>query len=252
MQTNEQAIQAFEQAGSAQQIIDAFLAYLEGYECIGFNAADFDQSDPSRLILYTSHPDVFGHLDEESDWWADDPVLARLNLGEMRPFDVEATWAEALPSAGYRWQAIRAAGLHRGVVFPTSKAGFVGAVHVICRDDDAVRATLNDHLSAMHAISTYMHAFMTELRPRAQRAEGVVRNTLQPYASKGMKALLTPREVGCLRWLAHGKTAEDIAVIESLSPHTVRDYIKSAMAKLEARTQAQAVARALKYNLFRI
>lgn len=252
MQTNEQAIRAFERADDAAAIIAAFLDYLTTYGCIGFNAADFDQSDPSRLILYTSHPQLFGHLDEESDWWVDDPVLARLNLGEMRPFDVEAAWAEALPSAAYRWDAIKGAGLHRGVIFPTSKAGFIGAVHVICADDAHIRARLDDHLTAMHAVSTYMHAFMTELRPHEQKGVGVVRNTLQPYASKGMKALLSPREVGCLRWLAQGKTAEDIAVIESISPHTVRDYLKGAMAKLEARTQAQAVARALKYNLFKI
>lgn len=252
MKIDNQTIAAFEQAEDAQQIIGVFIGFLGAHGCIGFTAADFDQSDRSRLLLYTSMPELFTELDSLSDWWMDDPVLARLNAGEMRPFDVEEAWRNPLPSAAPRWKAITQAGLQRGIIFPTSKAGFVGAVHVICANDDTVRDALDAHQTEMHAIALYMHAFMTELSPPPKADTGIVRNTLAPFPTNTVKAVLSPRETSCLRWLALGKTAEDIALIEEISPHTVRHYLRDAMAKLHARTQAQAVARALKYDMFQL
>lgn len=53
---------------------------------------------------------------------------------------------------------------------------------------------------------------------------------------------LTPREVECLTWAAHGKSDQIIAVICTLSPATVRSYIDSAANKLGATTRTQAVS----------
>jgi LuxR family transcriptional regulator, quorum-sensing system regulator CinR len=60
---------------------------------------------------------------------------------------------------------------------------------------------------------------------------------------------LTTRELDCLRWVALGKDTSDIAVILDISPHTVRDYLKSARFKLDAVTSAQAVSKAVKLGL---
>jgi DNA-binding CsgD family transcriptional regulator len=60
---------------------------------------------------------------------------------------------------------------------------------------------------------------------------------------------LTARELECLRWIALGKDTSDIAVILSISPHTARDYLKSARYKLDAVTSAQAVSKAVKLGL---
>jgi len=53
---------------------------------------------------------------------------------------------------------------------------------------------------------------------------------------------LTPREVECLTWAAHGKSDQIIAAICALSPATVRSYIDSAASKLGATTRTQAVS----------
>lgn len=58
-------------------------------------------------------------------------------------------------------------------------------------------------------------------------------------------AALTERERRVLSELALGRSTEEMAATIYLSPHTVRSHIKSAMAKLGARTRAQAVALAL-------
>jgi LuxR family transcriptional regulator, quorum-sensing system regulator CinR len=60
---------------------------------------------------------------------------------------------------------------------------------------------------------------------------------------------LTTRELECLRWIALGKDTSDIAIILSISPHTARDYLKSARFKLDCVTSAQAVSKAVKLGL---
>jgi DNA-binding NarL/FixJ family response regulator len=60
---------------------------------------------------------------------------------------------------------------------------------------------------------------------------------------------LTKREREVLRLLADGMRNEQVALQLSISPLTVRTHVKHAMAKLEADTRTQAVARALRDSL---
>jgi DNA-binding CsgD family transcriptional regulator len=64
-----------------------------------------------------------------------------------------------------------------------------------------------------------------------------------------------PRRSGCERLsgkerlvlveLAHGHSTDEIGLVLSVSPHTVRTHVKNLMRKLGARTRAHAVAIAL-------
>lgn len=58
--------------------------------------------------------------------------------------------------------------------------------------------------------------------------------------------LLTAREVECLRWVALGKTDEEIGVILSIRARTARFHVENAKRKLGVATRVQAVAEALK------
>lgn len=58
--------------------------------------------------------------------------------------------------------------------------------------------------------------------------------------------LLTAREVECLRWVALGKTDEEIGVILSIRARTARFHVENAKRKLGVATRVQAVAQALK------
>jgi LuxR family transcriptional regulator, quorum-sensing system regulator CinR len=60
---------------------------------------------------------------------------------------------------------------------------------------------------------------------------------------------LSAREIDCMRLIATGKDAVDIAQILGISPHTARDYLKSARFKLDCVTSAQAVSKAVKLGL---
>lgn len=63
---------------------------------------------------------------------------------------------------------------------------------------------------------------------------------------------LTSRELECLRWVALGKEATDIAKLLGISPHTARDYLKSARFKLDCVTSAQAVSKAVKMGFLTV
>ncbi len=247
--TIQNAIRLFETCTDAPSLIDAFVAEISQFGAIGFVAADYSYEERSDLLLYTSMPEVFTPLDLEAPWWSDDPVVARLASGERLPFDVEQAWANPLPSAAPRWEALTEARLHRGWVFPTSKPGFVGGVHVIADPDN--HGMLPANKGVVHLLATYFHSYLTGMDPDPD-VRGIVRNTLYHRPNADRRAKLAPREVECLRWAAFGKTAEEIAVIEDISVHTVRQYFKSGIAKLNARNQTQAVARALKYGLFHV
>ena len=56
---------------------------------------------------------------------------------------------------------------------------------------------------------------------------------------------LSAKERAVLTELARGNSTEEIGLILSVSPHTVRTHVKNLMRKLDARTRAHAVAIAL-------
>jgi DNA-binding CsgD family transcriptional regulator len=60
---------------------------------------------------------------------------------------------------------------------------------------------------------------------------------------------LTARELECLRWVSAGKATTDIAVILGISPHTARDYLKSARDKLDCVKSARAAIKAATLGL---
>ncbi len=57
---------------------------------------------------------------------------------------------------------------------------------------------------------------------------------------------LTTREVECLRWVALGKTDNEIATILSIGRRTVRFHVENAKRKLQVATRVQAIAEAIR------
>jgi DNA-binding CsgD family transcriptional regulator len=58
--------------------------------------------------------------------------------------------------------------------------------------------------------------------------------------------VMTPRELECMRWVALGKTDEEIGVILAISARTARFHVENAKKKLGVTTRVQAVAEALR------
>jgi DNA-binding CsgD family transcriptional regulator len=64
--------------------------------------------------------------------------------------------------------------------------------------------------------------------------------------------IVSARELDCLRWTAAGKTAWEASVILGISERTVRFHLNAAREKLNCATTAQAVAKAVVYQLIDI
>lgn len=67
--------------------------------------------------------------------------------------------------------------------------------------------------------------------------------------SQSITIKLTRRERDCLQGLADGLSAKEIATALGISPRTVEHHIARAQTKMQARTGAQAVARAVALRL---
>ena len=63
------------------------------------------------------------------------------------------------------------------------------------------------------------------------------------------RTVLTPREQEVLRLLATGLDTRLLAREAGISVHTARDHVKSILAKLDAHTQLEAVAKAMRQGL---
>lgn len=71
----------------------------------------------------------------------------------------------------------------------------------------------------------------------------------QSILNMKVKTLLSNSERNCLVWSACGKTSHEIALILSLSEHTVNHYFVVAAAKLQANNRAHAIAKAIKLGI---
>jgi DNA-binding CsgD family transcriptional regulator len=60
---------------------------------------------------------------------------------------------------------------------------------------------------------------------------------------------LSPREKDVLQHASYGESAKEIAAILELSEYTVRDYLKTATEKLNAKNRTEAVAKALRLGI---
>ncbi|AHH18817.1 putative two-component system response regulator [Nocardia nova SH22a] len=103
------------------------------------------------------------------------------------------------------------------------------------------------------ALAAKAMGFVTKNTPAATLAE-VIRNVhtgaryidpeLAATALDNADCPLTDRELDVLRHVDNATTSDEIAAAVHLSPGTVRNYLSSAMGKLQARNRIEASARA--------
>lgn len=60
---------------------------------------------------------------------------------------------------------------------------------------------------------------------------------------------LTPRETEILRWISYGKTASEIALIVSVSEHTVNSHTATILKKMDVVNRTQMVAKAIREQI---
>lgn len=70
-----------------------------------------------------------------------------------------------------------------------------------------------------------------------------------PHETLETDSGITDREIEILRWVRHGKSNQEIGMILSISPLTVKNHIQKILRKLQASNRAQAVSKAIAMKL---
>lgn len=249
MALDPEEISATLEAYAACEEIDALVArhsrVLRRYGGAGFVGAHIDRDDHARFLLLSDRPEVFAPLDGAGDWWAHDPVLARLAAGAAAPFRHEEAWAEPPPEGRMTRERLCDHGFRKGVVLPAAHPDALSAIDAFAETGRDGASCFAAKQAEVHLFSALFLGFTAALAPpgRAVGAFSVVRDSRAPGDGP---VRLTPRERDCLIGCARGLESAAIADWLGLSPATVRGYIQDAMAKLGAGTRAQAVAIALR------
>lgn len=115
-----------------------------------------------------------------------------------------------------------------GVTVPVRRGGKTGYVSWCSRERGRLQRRYQATLSSVHLIS---HTFLRQIDC-----------LIDTHERGDLRGPLTTREFECLTWAARGKTTSEIAEILHRSPETVEFHLSNAMAKLDARNRAHAVA----------
>lgn len=204
-------------------------------------AARVPMRDEEGEVLATT---IFGWEPDGAQWWQDvrfglrAPVAEACRL-ESRPFWANREGARdrhGAPilrefdfAAHYGRLVQNPAGIVVPVHLPFSR---IGMVSFSCRDNrrDDLSRELDAHFETLYLLS---HLFI----------EGYARlETGDRWLPDAVT--LTRLEVNCLRWVARGKTDDEIAMIMGRARPTIRFHLQNAAMKLGAVNRSQAVFRA--------
>ena len=225
---------------AAESLRDAVSTFIDGIIGASHNiASGRPMVDADGNVLAT---DVFGWPDD-ADWWrmpqtAFDSPLPMACRYESEPFwcnseGIHPTrpnpFLKAINLADFEQRTLITSAIVAPVHLPF---GQIGAVLVSPRD----RA----HTDLTQEFETYGTIF--GLFARTFLASYVA--VMTPAQRLPSQPQLRKREVECLRWVAQGKSDDEIGILLSITRSTVRFHITKAMAKLDAVNRAQATLKA--------
>lgn len=230
-------VEKLDQASTSAAVVEVFSAAIRvhGFDC--FLIADLPPKGSvfEQHIILNGWPEGWYKHYISNRYYDVDPV-AICARNSIQPF----YWSEAVtgvpgrrPLASRRIMAEAADnGLHEGLVVPVySSIGDQSCVTMGGPRQESVPRSR----SALNMLSMFaMH------KARALRNQ----NRLDVLGSKD-RPRLSAREVECLRWIAAGKTDEDIAAILDISSHTVSAHVRNASRKLSTFSRTHTVVLAL-------
>jgi DNA-binding NarL/FixJ family response regulator len=120
-----------------------------------------------------------------------------------------------------------------------SRALALGALAVLTHD-----ARPEEILAAIEAASAGLLVLSPDLAPAFEDPA-----PRDPPPRSDERAILTPRELEVLQWLAEGLANKQVAARLGLSEHTIKTHVTSVFEKLGVGTRAEAVARAVRLGL---
>jgi DNA-binding CsgD family transcriptional regulator len=191
-----------------------------------------------HVLVFSSWPSGPQHTFQQSALFNVDPIIVRSRF-TTEPFAWDfSEYDESLPAHREIVAIRQALGVTGGICLPVFEAFHGRSVLYLSGTgfDASHQTLLGFQLMAEH-LSNRVNAL--SLASRAADLPGHVF-----FSDRD----LSPRERQVFGWIAFGKSSREIAMIMSISEHTVNDYIASAMNKLNASNRVEAVMRALLTN----
>ena len=222
-------------AFTAQAVRDLTIAELKRYGLdfvTSWAVPELDEEFSETVDLNTRPADYVAHYDR-TRLVAKDPVV-----NAMRSTAVSLTWSEVRErdlSKAERFiiEEAKDFGATDGLTIPvTSSDGWLG-VFSPCgsKPDLCPRAR-----AALEIVGIYSHQALRRFANRDRRK------------ARAAKAPLTAREREMMRWVALGKTNDEIGVILGVERTTVKTLLARAQEKLDANCRTYAVVQALRFG----
>jgi LuxR family quorum sensing-dependent transcriptional regulator len=226
-------IRTIEQLAAADDVIDAMARPLGGF---GFTSFFFIGLDPEQRfdvqVLAHRAPAEFVALYSRRNYIRFDPIV-RLCRRSLLPFswDERSYADDSDPRALEVMREAAAFGIRQGLVVPVHRPD----------GSKAAMAMAGSEVTLPSGAKPIIHVMALYAFERVQAIIGV-RRTGRP--------VLTEREREVLTWVAHGKSAWEIAKILDIAKRTVDEHAQTAYRKLGAVNRTHAVAIALRERIF--
>ncbi|MGY2373885.1 LuxR C-terminal-related transcriptional regulator [Pseudomonas sp. SDO524_S393] len=219
------------QPADVRQLLDAELTrrglgHFEVYQC----GPTLDEAE-----IITNYPDALDRADSADDFYQRGQLLS-LSKGRVKPFfwsdeNLLAPAEQAVPVPG------PCAPVEEGASFIVhGNRGFYSILNLCSFGEgqqfrDTVLANKSE--LQMLLVSVYDEALENCAPPASQQS------------------VLTPRETEVLSWTSLGKTYNEIALLTSMSPRTVKFHMKNVFDKLDVTNGKSAIRKALQLGYIR-
>lgn len=226
-----QLARALAVAPSATDVWSQFKAFLDQHGFHHLSVLRVSDDLPHRVagaVLYLDGPQGFAEEFDREQLGPHSPEITRA-LTTVTPFTSIETRATVLtPEQRRVLQRINVTlNVRDGWTFPIHYCGQLRGIVMV--------GGLTPDMS--HLLSATMHLL----------AHAAFRRVEELRFGTGVKGhSLTSREVECLRWVALGKTDNEIATIVGIGKRTVRFHVENVKRKLRVATRVQAVTEAIR------
>jgi LuxR family quorum sensing-dependent transcriptional regulator len=202
-----------------------------GYTCVTVWSVPGPGKDLDDGILFNNRPsDYIEHYDKQN-YTVKDPVVIALR-SNVAPFTWDDVRCQQLTKSARRIiDEGREFDAHNGLVIPILTAAGSLALFSPCGRDPILSARAK---TAVEMIGLYSHQAL-------QRA-------LVTGVRENRPVSLTPREREVMKWVATGKSDDEISGILNIGRETVTTHLENAKRKLDATRRTYAVVQALRYG----
>lgn len=234
-------------AKNAAELDKTMADYMSRFEIETFvlcRATDQFKRPSAARIAGSSNARWRAHYDERNLAKADDLLSAGLTSTAPTTWMTFRREQEQRGRPAEIYDEAREFGLHDGFYLPIHQSdGSVLGVSMMARQEMPKSRTT---LAALHMLAVYYHLAAERLGLVAKLAP------LDTPAPAPVKAILTKRQLECLKWIRQGKTSWEISQILGISEHTVHEHLEQARTRLGVRTTTQAVLEAVVLGLIQL